>query len=224
MQTINSIIALFYREFKITFRNFYDLMAIFLFFFLGILIFVFSIGPNKEILNQISVGIIWSLLLLSTNLSIKRFYQDDFNDGNIFLFYMSGLSLELIVLIKLIALWLFFQLPFLIIIPFACFLLDVPKENIYLILVTFFLSSPILSSIASISGSMNLLNNKNFAIGSVIVMVLSIPLIIFSVSVISAPPELIKSQLSILAGILLLFLAINPWISAGCIKVALRNK
>ena len=67
-------------------------------------------------------------------------------------------------------------------------------------------------------------NNNNFAIGSVIVMILSIPLIVFSVGIISAPSELIKPQLYILTGILLLFLALTPWVSAGCIKIALRNK
>ncbi len=224
MQTINSILAIFYREYKITFRIFYDVLTIILFFLLGIFIFVFSVGPNKEIFSQIGVGIIWTLLLLSTNLSIKRFYQDDYNDGNIFLLHMSGLSFELIVLIKLIALWFFFQLPFIIVIPIACLILGIGTEDIYLILITFFLGSPVLTSLASISGSMNLLNNKNFAIGSVIVMIFSIPLIIFSVGIINAPSELIRPQLNILTGILLLFLAITPWISSICIKLALRNK
>jgi len=223
MQTINSILAIFYREYKITFRIFYDILTIILFFLLGIFIFVFSVGHNEEIFKQISMGIIWTLLLLSTNLSIKRFYQDDFNDGSIFILHMSGLSFELIVLIKLITLWFFFQLPFIIIIPIACIILGIGTENIYLILITFFLGSPVLTSLASISGSMNLLNNKNFAIGSVIIMILSIPLIIFSTGVISAPPELIKPQLSILGGILLFFLALTPWVSAGCIKIALEN-
>ena len=224
MQTINSILALFYKEYKTTFQNYYDVLTIILFFLLGTLIFVFSIGPNKEIFNQVGIGIIWTLLLLSTNLSIKKFYQEDYNDGNIFLLHMSGLSFELIVLIKLIALWFFFQLPFLIIIPFTYLILGMKTDNIYLVLITFFLGSPILTTLASISGSMNLLNNKNFAMGSVIVIFLSIPLIIFSVGIINAPPELIKPQLNILTGILLFFLALTPWISAGCIKVALRNK
>ena len=102
MHTINSILAIFFREYKITFRNFYDVLSIFLFFFLGILIFVFSIGSDKETFNYISVGIIWTLLLLSTNLTINKFYKEDFNDGNIILFNMCGLSFELIVLVKLI--------------------------------------------------------------------------------------------------------------------------
>ena len=224
MQTINSIISIFYREYKITFGNIYDLVNIILFFLLGIIIFIFAIGINEEILENVSVGVIWSLLLISSIFSIKRFYHDDFEDGNIFLFRLSGLSYELIVLIKLIAIWFFFQLPFIVIIPIACIILKVSLTNSYLVLITFLISSPILTSISSISGSMNLLSNRNFAIGSVMVMILSIPLIIFSVGIINAPNDLIKPQLSILTGILFFFLAITPWICGACIKEAMRNK
>ena len=223
-QTINSTLAIFYREYKMIFQNYYDIFSIILFFLLGILIFVFSIGPNEQVLNQVGVGVIWTLLLLSTNLSIKKFSQDVFTFGNIFLLHMSGFSFDLFVLLHLLALWGFFHFPFLVIIPVGCLILGIQNENIYLILITFFLGSPVLTMLASISGSMNLLNNKNFAIGSVIVMILSIPLIIFSVGIISAPSELIKPQLYILTGILLLFLALTPWVSAGCIRIALRNK
>ena len=70
---------------------------------------------------------------------------------------------------------------------------------------------------------MNLLNDKNFAIGGLIVMLLSIPLIIFSVSIVESSTELIRPQLNILIGFLFLFLAITPWISAACIRMSLRN-
>ena len=209
MLTINLCFAIFKREFLLTFRNYYDVLTIITFFILGILIFIFAIGPEEKIYSQIGIGIIWTLLLLSTNLSIKKFYQDDFNDGSIILFLISGVTYEFIVILKIITAWLFFHFPFLVIIPIACLILGIENEDIYLILITFFLGSPVLTSLASISGSMNLLNNKNFAIGSVIIMVLSIPLIIFSTSVIKAPPELIKPQLVILLGILMLFLGIT---------------
>jgi len=68
MRTINSILAIFYKEYKTTFRVFYDVLTIILFFFLGIFIFVFSVGPNQEIFSQIGVGIIWTLLLLGLTL------------------------------------------------------------------------------------------------------------------------------------------------------------
>ena len=224
MQVINSILSIFLREYLLTFRNFYDVITMIIFFILGILIFVFSIGPNEEIYSQIGIGIIWTLLLLSTNLSIKKLYQEDFYDGNLILFYISGLSLELIVIIKMIAAWLFFHLPFLIIIPIACLILNVDIEKIFLLIITFVISSPILTALSSISGSMNLLNDKNFAIASVIIMLLSIPVIIFSVNLIGSAPELIMPHLNILLGILMLSFAITPWICASCIKIAIRNK
>ena len=224
MKIINSVWAIFVREYLITIRNFYDVMTIIIFFILGILIFVFSIGPNKEIYSQIGVGIIWTLLLLSTNLSIKKLFHDDFDDGSLILLYISGLSLELIVIIKMISAWLFFQLPFLIIIPIACLILNVDMDKILLLIITFLIGSPILTSLSSISSSMNLLNEKNFAIGSVIIMLLSIPVIIFSVSIIDSTSKLVIPQLNILLGILMLFLAITPWISASCIRIAIRNK
>ena len=195
-----------------------------MFFLLGILIFVFSIGPKTEIFNEIGIGVIWTLILLSNNLSLRKFYQDDFNDGSIILLHMSGLSYELIVLVKIIIIWTFLQLPFFIVIPLAAILLNIELPNINLILISFLIGSPILTSIASISGSMNLLNKRNFAIGSVIIMILSIPIIIFSVGIINAAEEIVKAQLRILTGILLFFLAVTPWISAACIKLAIQNK
>ena len=224
MHTVKLFISIFKREYLLTFRNFYDVLTIIIFFILGILIFIFSIGPEHKIYSQIGIGIIWTLILLSTNLSIKKFYQDDFNDGSIILFLISGISFEFIVILKIITAWLFFQFPFLVIIPIACLLLGVDQDKILLLLLTFMIGSPILTALSSISSSMNLLNDKNFAIGSIIVMLFSIPVIIFGVGIIEAPSELIRPQLNILLGILMLFLAITPWISAICIHIALRNK
>ena len=202
MLTIKLCIAIFKREFLLTFRNYYDVLTIITFFILGILIFIFAIGPEEKIYSQIGIGIIWTLLLLSTNLSIKKFYQDDFNDGSIILFFISGVTYEFIVILKIITAWLFFQFPFLIIIPITCLMLEVDQNKIFLLLLTFTVGSPILTALSSISGSMNLLNDKNFAIGGIIVMLFSIPVIIFSVNIVEAPTELIKAQFNILLGIL----------------------
>lgn len=202
MRNFNSIIALIQREFRITYRNFSDILSIFLFFLLGIMIFVFAIGANKEIFNQIGIGIIWTLILLTNNLSLRKFYQDDFNDNSIILFHLSGLSYEIIVLIKIIVIWLFLQIPFFIFIPIAGLLLNIEIAKIYTIFLSFLIGSPIITCIASISGSMNLLNNKNFAIGSLIIMILSIPIIIFAVNLTNETEKLISAQISILLGIM----------------------
>ena len=224
MRMISSILALSRREFKINYKNFSDILSVLLFFLLGIVIFVFSIGTDKEIFSQISIGIIWTLILLTNTLSLRNFFQNDFDDNSIVLFHMSGLSYELIILIKIIVMWICFQIPFFIIIPIGSILLNVELESLKIIFISFLLGSPIITCISAISGSMNLLNKKNFAIGSLIIMIFSIPVIIFAVGLDNESENIINAQINILLGIMLFFLSITPWICSICIKLGLQSK
>ena len=224
INNINSIVALTRREFTIMYKSFYDVLSIMLFFLLGILIFIFSIGSEKEIFNQISIGVIWTLILLSNTLSLRKFFQNDFDDNNIILLHMSGLSYELIVLIKILIVWFCLQIPFLVIIAIGSILLDVDYSYIKFIFLSFLIGSPVITCISAISGSMNLLNKQNFAIGSLIIMILSIPVIIFSVSLSNTSVENFRPQVNILIGILFFFLSITPWICSICLKLGLENK
>ena len=224
MTSFNSIIALISRDLKINYRNFYSIFTIFLFFILGVLIFVFSIGPNKELYNELGIGIIWSLILLSNTISLPKFFQSDFNDNSIVIFHNSGISYEIISIIKILIIWLFLQGPFFIIIPFSFILLEIQLINLSTIYISFLIGSVIITCITAISGSMNLLNKKNFSLGSIIVLILSIPVIIFGVNISVTSKEIMFANLNILLGIMFFFLAITPWITATCIKISLQNK
>ena len=70
---------------------------------------------------------------------------------------------------------------------------------------------------------MLLTNNKNLSLGSLIILPLCIPVIIFSVGSINADKELFEPQMYILSAILLLALALGPWLISGCIKIAIKN-
>ena len=222
MNIINKIIFFFVREFKVSIKNISDLFINIIFFILAIFIFIFSIGPDKEVLNLTGIGMLWTLLLLSFTLSLKRYYQEDFEDGSLIIIHMGGLSYELIVILKILSHFIFVQLPFLIIIPFASLFVNLRYEQLILLLLSFFIGSLILSCLGSISASMNLLNKRNFNLGSLIVMIFSIPIIIFSLGLVNAE-ENYSYFINILLGILLIFFAISPWTSAQCIKLALAN-
>ena len=87
---------------------------------------------------------------------------------------------------------------------------------------SFAIGSLTLSCLGSISSSMNLMNQRNFLLGSVIVMIFSVPIIIFSVGIINME-ESFNSLINILFGILLIVFAINPWASGLCLKLSLEN-
>jgi len=216
------ISSFFYREYKLNLSGFHDILTNIVFFFISIFIFIFSIGPEKETLSLVGIGILWTLLLLSSTLSLRKFYQDDFESGNITIMYLNGLSMELITVLKTLSHFIFVQIPFIISIPVACILVNISLDKMYYLIISFLIGSLILSSLGSISSSMNLLNRRNYLLGSLIVMIFSIPVIIFSIGIINLE-ENVNSLISILFGILLIVFAINPWASGTCLKLALEN-
>ena len=219
---LNKIVFFYYREYKLNMSGVQDILTNIIFFFVSIFIFIFSIGPDKETISLIGVGIIWTLLLLSSTLSLRKFYQDDFENGNLLIMHLNGLSFGFIAILKTFSHFLFVQVPFLLSIPIACVLLNIANDKLFYLLASFGLASLTLSCLGSISSSMNLMNQRNFLLGSVIVMIFSVPIIIFSVSIINIE-ENFNSLINILFGILLIVFAINPWASGLCLKLSLEN-
>ena len=223
MILFKKLILFFKRESKLFYSNIVDLFSNILFFFLSVFVFVFALGTDEYLLKTIGVGVIWSLLLLSSTLNLRKFYESDFENGILTIIHMGGFSLELIVILKIFSHFIFVQIPFLISLPIAGLFFNLPMHDVYILFLTFIIGSLILSCLGSISASMNLLNKTNFSIGSVIVLLFSIPLIIFSVGINNIESDF-NSLFNLLIGIALIFLGVAPWSSAACIRLALRNK
>ena len=100
MIILNKIISFYYREYKLNLSGFQDILTNIIFFFVSIFIFIFSIGPDKETISNIGIGIVWTLLLLSSTLSLRKFYQDDFENGNLLIMHLNGLSFGFIAILK----------------------------------------------------------------------------------------------------------------------------
>ena len=222
MMILNKIISFYYREYKLNLSGFQDILTNIIFFFVSIFIFIFSIGPDKETISSIGIGIVWTLLLLSSTLSLRKFYQDDFENGNLLIMHLNGLSFGFIAILKTFSHFIFVQVPFLLSIPIASVLLNIANDELLYLFSSFAIGSFILSCLGSISSSMNLMNQRNFLLGSVIVMIFSVPIIIFSVGIVNLE-ENFNSLISILFGILLIVFAINPWASGLCLKLSLEN-
>ena len=211
------------RESKLFYSNIVDLFSNILFFFLSVFVFIFALGTEEQLLKTIGVGVIWSLLLLSSTLSLRKFYEEDFKIEILPIIHMGGMSYELIVFLKIVSHFIFAQMPFLVSIPIAGIFFDLPVNEIYNLIITFIIGSLILSCLGSISAAMNLLNKTNFSIGSIIVLLFSIPVIIFSVGINNVESDF-SSLINLLLGMALIFLGISPWSSAACIRLAIKNK
>ena len=106
-----------------------------------------QIGENSE---NTALAIIWIAIALSSLLSIKAMFQDDFEDGTLDLYMLSAASLETIIFLKAFTHWITTNLPIIILIPIICTPLGLTFKQSILISIVMFISTPALSFISTI--------------------------------------------------------------------------
>ena len=146
MIIVKKIFLFLKRELKLFYSNIVDLFTNILFLFLSVFVFIFAIGTDEELLKTIGLGIIWSLLLLSSTLSLRKFYEEDFRIEILPIMHMGGMSYELIVFLKILSHFIFVQIPFLISLPIVSIFFNLPGYDVYNLILTFIIGSLILSS------------------------------------------------------------------------------
>ena len=212
------------RELRMAFRNGTDSWVVVMFFMIVVILFPLGVGPEPDILNKISSGVIWVAALLSAMLSMDRLFHVDYDDGSLELLVLHPQPLEFIVLAKVLAHWLTTGLPLIIISPLLAIFLNMDISSYFTLIVSLFLGTPTLSLIGSIGAALILGARRSGALLSLIILPLFIPVLIFGVSAVEASILGISSkpQLLILGGLFLLSSALSPLASAASLRQAIE--
>ena len=88
------------------------------FFFIIVIFFPFSIGPNLDLLSKVAPGTLWVGALLACLLSLERIFALDFEDGTLDLLATAPIPLEGVVIAKAFVHWLTTGLPLILLTPF----------------------------------------------------------------------------------------------------------
>ncbi|KJF79199.1 heme ABC transporter permease, partial [Klebsiella aerogenes] len=113
---------IFWRDLRLAFRNYAEIINPLWFFLIIITLFPLSIGPEPQLLRQIAPGIVWVAALLSSLLAMDRLFRDDWLDGSLQQLMLMPVPLSLVVLAKIAAHWVVSGLPLLIISPLIAML------------------------------------------------------------------------------------------------------
>jgi len=194
------------------------------FFVLTVILFPFGIGPEANILERVSPGVLWVTALLAAMLSLDRLFQADYEDGSLELLALAPLPLELVVLGKVIAHWLTTGLPLMVAAPVLAVLLHMNGDGFIALLVTMLLGTPTLSLIGAMGAALVLGARRGGVLLSLLVLPLYIPVLIFGVGAIDAVVQGMDdgAQLLVLGGILLAALPLAPLAAAAALRQALE--
>jgi heme exporter protein B len=212
------------RDLRLALRQGSDSVMVVTFFVLTVVLFPFGIGPETNILERTSAGVLWVTALLASMLSLDRLFLADYEDGSLELLALTPTPLEVLVIGKVVAHWLTTGLPLMVAAPVLAVLLHMNADGFGTLLLTMLLGTPTLSLIGAMGAALVLGARRGGVLLSLLVLPLYIPVLIFGVGAIDAAVQGLPSQahLLILGGMLLAALPLAPWAAAAALRQALE--
>lgn len=194
-------------------------------FILAFLVMVpLAIGPDQATLARLAPGLLWLALLLAVLLTAERIFQQDYEDGTLDQLHGLALPLELICLAKALAHWLTVGLPLAIACPFLGVFLNLDLVLLLPLLAAMTLGSMALSLIAAIAGAVTAGLRRGGLLVPVLILPLYVPVLIFGLAASTGQmsPSGAGPAFAVLAAIVLIMLAVQPWASAAALRAYFR--
>ena len=194
------------------------------FFFIIVIFFPFSIGPNLDLLSKVAPGTLWVGALLACLLSLERIFALDFEDGTLDLLATAPIPLEGVVIAKAFVHWLTTGLPLILLTPFLGVLLGLQTSGIIFLITSLIFGTPALSIIGTFGAALTVGMKRGGLLLSILVLPLYIPTLIFGAEAARRVSEGFEMQTSILLllGVTLLSWAILTFAAASVLRINLR--
>jgi heme exporter protein B len=212
------------RDLRLALRQGSDSIMVVTFFVVTVVLFPFGLGPEANLLERTSAGILWVTALLASMLSLDRLFQADYDDGSLDLLALTPTALEAVVIGKVAAHWLTTGLPLMIAAPVLAVLLHMQAEGFGTLLLTMLLGTPTVSLIGALGAALVLGARRAGVLLSLLVLPLYIPVLIFGTGAIDAVVQGLpaRSYLLVLGAMLLAALALAPWAATAALRQALE--
>ena len=192
-----------------------------LFFVIVVSLFPLGIGPGPNILATVAPGVLWVSALLAMLLSLDALFAHDYRDGTLEQFVISGHPLSIIVIAKVFAHWTTSALPLVILSPLLALFMHLPTSAYSVLIVSLFVGTLALSFIGAIGAALIVSVNHAGVLLSLLVLPLTVPVLIFGSSAVSAASAGLGSstQISVLAAIFVMALSLAPLAISGALRV-----
>ena len=218
-----SFTAVLRRDLLLSYRRRTEVLLPLLFLLVVVSLFPLGVGPSPQLLARIAPGVIWIAALLATVVSMESLFRSDFEDGSLEQMLISGESLALISLAKILAHWLVAGLPLVLISPLIGLWLNLPLEAFPVMIASLLLGTPMLSLISAIGVGLTVGLRRGGQLLALLVFPLFVPILIIASAAVSAASEGLPYQafLGLLAAGLFASVSLAPFAVAAALKISL---
>ncbi len=213
------------REFLLQVRNPRFFTCAFLFFVMIIIFFPLTLPAEMTTLHNFAPGLIWIALLLSLLLTSLGFFQQDYEDGVIEQWLITGCSLSTIIFAKVTVHWVLNTGISLLLCPLLAFLFHFSFYETLILLISFIVGIPTLLLLCILSASFSTNIQQKGVLMGLIVLPLTVPSMIFGSAALTTAMQgaSVLGHLALLLAIALLALFFLPFAIAAVIRISLAN-
>ncbi|RUR15544.1 heme exporter protein CcmB [Legionella sp. km535] len=212
----------FKRELLIQMRQIKYLVNSCLFFLMLLFLFPLTIRPEVVLLRTIAPGLIWMAILLSMLLSAERLFQQDYEQGVIEQWLVSGQSLPVIISAKILAHWLFNITPLLLLSPLVALLFAFSVWETWILILSLLCGTPALFYLCALAAAFGVGVNQRGALMALILLPLTLPLLVFGSGTLSIAMQglPINGYLALLMAMSVIAAGFLPFAIAGVVRIS----
>lgn len=214
-----------HRESLLQLRQPRRLCNAFLFFIMMMVFFPLTMPANSQLLHQLAPGIIWIGVLLAFLLLSDRFFQQDYEDGVLDQWLVSGYPLTSLILAKLVIYWIAIVFPLLVFSPILALVFGFSWEETGILIAALTVSTPGILALTTLAAAFSIGHSQKGLLTALILLPLTLPLMIFGSAVITVANlgGSVSAYLAILLAISLLAVAFLPFAIALVIKIRMED-
>ena len=221
-----SMFMLFSRHFKrellMQVRQLRFLVNSCLFFLMILFIFPLTIKPDPLLMKTIAPGLVWVAFLLSLLLSSERLFQQDYEQGVIEQWLVSGQPLSLIIGAKTVAHWVINTVPILILCPLIALLFSLNAWELFVLVISLLCGTPALLFLCALAASFGIGVNQKGALMALILLPLTLPILVFGSGTLNIAMQglPISGNCALLLACSILSMSFLPFAIAGVVRIS----
>ena len=219
----NVFTQLLSREMRLLARRPSDLANPLVFFAIVIALFPLAVGPETNLLQTLSPGLIWVAALLAVLLSLDGLFRSDFEDGSLEQWVLSSHPLPLLVLAKVLAHWLFSGLALVLLAPLLALMLGLPGRCLPVLLGSLLLGTPVLSLLGAVGAALIVGLKRGGLLLALLILPLYIPVLILGTGALQAALQGLPAagHLLWLASLTALAVTLTPFAIGAGLKISI---
>ncbi len=210
------------REARLLIRRPAELANPLVFFAIVIALFPLAVGPESQLLQSISPGLLWVAALLAVLLSLDGLFRSDFEDGSLEQWVVSPHPLALLVLAKVLAHWVLSGLALVLLAPLLGLMLGLPVQALPVLLLSLLLGTPTLSLLGAVGAALTVGLKRGGLLLALLILPLYIPVLILGSGALQAALQGLPTAgyLLWLASLTALAVTLTPFAIAAGLKIS----